>query len=390
MHRKSCEQSNRSLLYVCATSALAMGMVVCAVSTAYPFSVGILPGRNCDILITKYDIPIPCDLAKTRSQYEEVHQLITVDALGQVVFIKSPELKFSSYALMQITDANAGTDRLQGGKGLHFDNDSRGLTEGGQLLIDFKSMMLEELRRQSTASPAQANGWRKSLGRALHTVQDFYSHTNYENLVDKPLIQLGKELPPVNDRDKPCEADHSTLSPDGYLELNSGYAESPLWDASAPPGQCAHGFLDDGIHNPGIHKDWKGRLFHDEARSRAIIATTLFVNSIINVSSNNPSNVCMLMTGKPCQESNPWVGTWSGSTTSSCGAYSGPVTLTITSGGSNLLNFTSVWNGGSASFSGSYSGNTATSELGSTYALNGNTITVAYPPACQTATVTRQ
>ncbi|MGB4069332.1 MAG: M23 family metallopeptidase [Nitrospira sp.] len=87
---------------------------------------------------------------------------------------------------------------------------------------------------------------------------------------------------------------------------------------------------------------------------------------------------------------NPWVGTWSGSTTSSCGAYSGPVTLTITSGGGNLLNFTSVWNGGSASFSGSYSGNTATSELGSTYALNGNTITVAYPPACQTATVTRQ
>jgi murein DD-endopeptidase MepM/ murein hydrolase activator NlpD len=86
----------------------------------------------------------------------------------------------------------------------------------------------------------------------------------------------------------------------------------------------------------------------------------------------------------------PWIGTWSGTTTSTCGAYSGPVTLTITSGGGNLLNFTSVWNGGSASFSGSYSGNTATSELGSTYALNGNTITVAYPPACQTATVTRQ
>jgi hypothetical protein len=84
---------------------------------------------------------------------------------------------------------------------------------------------------------------------------------------------------------------------------------------------------------------------------------------------------------------NPWVGTWVGSVTSTCGYFSGPLTFTITSTGGNGLYFSYGWGG----YSGTYNGTTATSSAGNcVFTINGNTMTGTEADSCQTGTYYKQ
>lgn len=300
MPRKPCEQLNRSLLQVCATSWLALGMMVCSVSTAYSFSVGPLPGLNCPL----GSFSVVCDLAKVFAQYQEVHQIITDQALKGISFTPpsggSPVV-FAPDPLGEIRDANAHTDYTQGAHQLHFDNAY--LTMGGKRLIEGKKELLKQLRQPSTLTATEIRGLRILLGRYLHTLQDFYAHSNYVNLASPLPIQLGDDvLFPQPSSPFPCNTTlgDTTLSAAGVRNLlTTGYAQTPLAAALAPFGQCAHGLLKNGIH-----KDWEGRNDHDRARGDAIAASKQFVNSIITDSSiTNKDNVCMFMSDKPCQKS---------------------------------------------------------------------------------------
>jgi len=86
---------------------------------------------------------------------------------------------------------------------------------------------------------------------------------------------------------------------------------------------------------------------------------------------------------------NPWIGTWVGSITSTCGYYSGPLTYTITSTGGSGLLFT--LSGGFNSYAGTYSGNSAISDNGAvTFSLNGQTMTAVEVDSCQTGAFTKQ
>jgi fibronectin type 3 domain-containing protein len=90
---------------------------------------------------------------------------------------------------------------------------------------------------------------------------------------------------------------------------------------------------------------------------------------------------------------NGWVGTWSGTVTSSCGSYSGPATVMATIVGPNLLSWDADTNIGEFDWTMTISGNTATGTLDgqtATLTLSGNTITANQPASCQTATLTRQ
>jgi hypothetical protein len=86
-----------------------------------------------------------------------------------------------------------------------------------------------------------------------------------------------------------------------------------------------------------------------------------------------------------------WLGTWDGSLASTC-SYAGPFDVVITSLGGNLLNVAWTASGSSGDYVLRISGNTATDTggLGITYTLNGTSINVNYPAACQTGTVTLQ
>lgn len=298
MPRTPCEQLDRSLLQLCATKVLALCMVVCSMSTAYSFSVGPLPGLNCD---PGAPVPIPCDLATVLPQYQEVHQLITFDALTKVGFTppSGPLVKFRLRALDEIEDGNALTDYNQGNHSWHFDNAY--LKQGGERLIKGKQSVLDKLRNPSTMTVTQAKDLRLVFGSYLHTLQDFYAHSNYTNLADPPGIQLGDSVPPTQPPSSfPCLLLSTTsLSGAGQRNLlTTGYAIPPLDAADAPIGQCAHGLV-----QLGIHKDWNGRAGHTEAYESAVAASIRFADSIINDPSNNPNNVCMFMSGEPCQKS---------------------------------------------------------------------------------------
>ena len=80
---------------------------------------------------------------------------------------------------------------------------------------------------------------------------------------------------------------------------------------------------------------------------------------------------------------NPWLGTWDGSTTSTCGYYSGPQDFTIT-----LVNATTLSFG---PYNATFSGNTAMVNGGEVvFTLTGNTITGVEADSCQTGTYIRQ
>lgn len=84
-----------------------------------------------------------------------------------------------------------------------------------------------------------------------------------------------------------------------------------------------------------------------------------------------------------------WVGTWIGTTTSTCGYYTGPQTFNITSLGGNALNF--AWTTPSDpignNFNGTFNGNTATSNDGLVvFYVSGHTLISTEADSCQTGT----
>ena len=295
------KQSCLSLLHLFVASATTVGLFACFVSTAYPFSVGPLPGINC--------LGDFCSLATRLEQYEEVHQDITRQALRNVTFNSGVgSLGFSAHSLWEIQDGNVQTDKLSSSDhASHFDNAF--LTQGSTRLTNGKRDVLRQLQQASTMTVPQAKALRKVFGSYLHTVQDFYAHSNYVNLLAPPLLQLGDTtltsqppftfpcIPTVLSSPPPVVYD-TLLSPtDGHQVLTSGYAyAAPLMQLGiAPPGQCAHGLVGNGIH-----KDWTGRADHDMARTQAIAATAQFAQAILGDSANNPDNVCMFMRGTKC------------------------------------------------------------------------------------------
>jgi hypothetical protein len=80
---------------------------------------------------------------------------------------------------------------------------------------------------------------------------------------------------------------------------------------------------------------------------------------------------------------NPWVGTWVGSTVSTCGYYSGPQTFNITQINATTLDF--------GPYDATFSGNSASVNNGEVvFTLSGNTIKGYEADSCQTGTYTRQ
>lgn len=79
-------------------------------------------------------------------------------------------------ALDRIIEADAKVDEDQTSSAKHFDGEN---AVGAQLrLATLKQNVLDALR----SDPINATGARDNLGSALHTIQDFYSHSNRAEL----------------------------------------------------------------------------------------------------------------------------------------------------------------------------------------------------------------
>jgi hypothetical protein len=136
----------------------------------------------------------------------QYHIEIMVAALGE---------QFSPQALSTITYANIHQDRLQGQVGhdeFHFDNNA---FEKTYAYIEEQRGMVVAALQAKVAKPAWA-----AFGRFLHTVQDFYAHSNYITLWVNRFD--GKPLPP------PAEIDAMDPSLIQGPDLRSGKVYYPF------------------------------------------------------------------------------------------------------------------------------------------------------------------
>jgi hypothetical protein len=173
------------------------------------------------------------------------HEKMTDEAiteLDQEFFSK--QTSSMQAAIKEIARANAKVDEDQKIAAKHFDGES--FPEGQARIIALRDSVIMALQQND------AEGARTALGSALHTIQDFYSHTNWVelgNTVPHPgLGRSGSALNRLPATTATCEDCTGTLGcPDCsrnliFNGLTSGYygGEDPPFNVK-PRGKCSHG-----------------------------------------------------------------------------------------------------------------------------------------------------
>ena len=243
-----------------------------------------------------------------------IHQEITREGLKDVAFsASSGPITFKEKQLLEIIDANAFVDAVQIDPRYHFDacsnrallgimvNDC--LQSSSQRLIAGKNGLVARLSQRPTITAEHARQLRVAFGSFLHSLQDFYSHTNWINIHPGITARLG-DMDVV--RDQPADTLPCPVSPLLYPSasyLTSGWAILGLSVPyeSAPIGQCAHG-APARLGVGGMHKDAPDRPLYNEARRAAIEDTTNFAKAVLLAPTNLADNVCMFMTDSACEE----------------------------------------------------------------------------------------
>lgn len=178
-------------------------------------------------------------------------------------------------ALGQIAVANAAVDDDQYHSALHFDGEA--FPEGQARLQDLRIRIALDMSRKDVTAA------RTHLGQALHTVQDFYAHSNWVELGNSGAYpHLGELGYTIERRASGARCSGSTLT---TTELTSGYFSGE--DRAPVDGGCRHGGQKDyGSTREGISKD-DGYFFnsphasyHKAAGEAATRGTIAFLNSL--------------------------------------------------------------------------------------------------------------
>ncbi len=204
-------------------------------------------------------------------------------ALANEFFSISKLTKLMVTAMNQVVDANAAVDDDQKHSALHFDGEN--FAGGQNRIIALLDSVIKGLQAEN------AEQARRDLGGALHTIQDFYAHSNWIELGNTgPSSDLGRPghtLGPVADPNEPT-CNGSTLI---TRELTSGYygGEDRTMPILPQGTKCRHGGPTDfspGRYLTGINKDVPNGFFsphseyHKAAGEAAIQATEQFIRDI--------------------------------------------------------------------------------------------------------------
>lgn len=234
------------------------------------------------------------------------HQDITeqaLESLAREYFGTSGQTKSMKLAVEDVWKANSQIDFAhEAESGRHFDGENFG--RGRQFLMDLKYGVVSRLREEDGKTA------RILLGRALHTLQDFYSHSNFIESGRRgalpALWQLSGTMPAIAGPDEPaCKPCRLVGVEDGNAtwdcrdniatdKLTSGYFGGQDRDNPMPggptfeEGKCRHGgALDNGPGLVGgINKDVKLALFaphhflHEAAADSARQATEAYIRDI--------------------------------------------------------------------------------------------------------------
>jgi hypothetical protein len=212
---------------------------------------------------------------------EAGHLGITTEALSPITRTAGGEtLRFSDRALDEIRDANRNTDIITFfGVAEHFDDEA--FVESSQRLMNLKETTIQK------ALAGDGEGARGDFGGALHTVQDFYSHSNWIELGNTQAIEtrLGREvMQPLPIGEATCGDDFGTLIGAGLISETTGYFPFPDPCAGppdgTPAGKCRHGV--EFFCPTGLNKDAPGRTGYEAARDVAVDATVDYTNQILD------------------------------------------------------------------------------------------------------------
>jgi hypothetical protein len=243
-------------------------------------------------------------VACTQKESDATHASITRAGVAQFV-AQHPEIfgtcNPSNEAIDEIVAANGLTDvKESGDHSAHFDSEE---FLGGQLrLLKLRDEIKEALDKGYVS-------WaRTALGRALHTVQDFYSHSNWvETFPGQVFFGLGTGEMVRNGVAPVTRATCSDCGPFGFggcannlivpprvpVGWTSGYFAFP--SGTKPDGKCSHGGCLDVTRfadpRGGINKDTSdsnhGSL-HVQAAQIATAATRVFFTNLQQPTPNGP------------------------------------------------------------------------------------------------------
>nr|XP_055060965.1 von Willebrand factor A domain-containing protein 7-like [Misgurnus anguillicaudatus] len=223
-----------------------------------------------------------------------VNNRLTADTVQRACSSSNSALSTSAnfkLAIVLISLNNIAVDKKQFSEAHHFDNEA--FSSGRDLITQGISKVKVSLKEGNYISA------QKSLGTVTHTLQDFYSHSNWIELgYTAPYSTLLKPNEPLSNiagsttaTCKSCVDDNCTdnILPEILQQktLTSGYFSAIPGFTNKPAGKCSHGSALDftSYKNPtgGINKDdvnSEHGLLHQKAANMAINATIELLEEI--------------------------------------------------------------------------------------------------------------
>ncbi|HYO71035.1 MAG TPA: hypothetical protein VEU33_33645 [Archangium sp.] len=237
---------------------------------------------------------LKCGLGGTGVTHEDMTQRAMTE-LGAEFFGTSHQTRAMRSAIAETAKANAEVDEDQTNGFKHFDGES--FAPGKQRLVTLFDGVLLSLRA------GDATGARRQLGQALHTIQDFYSHSNWLESGHvgalSSLWRSGEPLPASAGAETPtCKDCELVILSDGSLFLDCGRnLLTPLLtsgyyggenEVPATASKCRHGGPFDTGPGPsgGINKDTLYQplsphfRLHTEAADSAVEASKQFLRDL--------------------------------------------------------------------------------------------------------------
>lgn len=240
------------------------------------------------------------------------HPFITADGItkARAVLPNFLSTRFAPDAIEEIEYWNQNTDRGYLDHGVmdskehlwdseyHFDEDK--FAESAKLIFDLRKHIIDKIKIGS------AEDARKNLGLVLHTIQDFYAHSNWvEKRILNPIFPHPNwaesnpfKDPAFSEFGTPGDLSLAACSRDGLYNsapLTTGYFDDSMlvvdWGAYTnewrwfgphldwPTNHCVHGA---GGSSSGLNKDDDKRLRFKEAKGAATEATADFVQRLLN------------------------------------------------------------------------------------------------------------
>jgi hypothetical protein len=175
---------------------------------------------------------------------------------------------------------------------MHFDSEN--FQGGSKRLIDLRERVIKKITTTTLGASARAD-----LGGALHTLQDFYAHSNWVELGKAMNQDLGRKIfSGAGDGVATCPDDPTVLGGEGLKQLTSGYFQIRNLGCGAPSGKCQHGLNALGKETcSGLNKDEPFRTGFEKARDLAVESSQDFLNQILSDSrvAGNPKAIKLLL-----------------------------------------------------------------------------------------------